>query len=118
MKKGFTLVELMAILVILSVLLLIGTSSVSKIVKENRQKLYQEQIEAFKDAAMVWSYANTNLLPTDSNSYKITLETLKNDNLIKSNIVNPVTKEVFSYNDWICIFNINGSYIYEYNGEC
>nr|MBP3258888.1 type II secretion system protein [Bacilli bacterium] len=118
MKKGFTLVELLATLAVLSILLVIGTSSVAKIIKEHKQNLYNEQIESFEESAKLWSYKNTSLLPEDGSSLKITLGELETAKFVKSGIKNPLTGEYFGKDNYVCIFNNNESYTYEYNGGC
>ena len=118
MKKGFTLVELLATLAILSLLLIVGTSSMAKIIKDNKQKLYNEQIKSFEEAAKNWSYKNTDLLPVEGNSLKLTLAILKNTKYINEAVKNPLTGEYFTDNNYVCIFNTNGIYTYTYNGAC
>ena len=118
MKKGFTLVELLAIITILGIILLIGTSSMSKVIKEQKENLYKEQISSFIDSAKLWANDNTSSLPSYGGNVKLLLGYLIDENYIKPNVKNPITDETFSNSDYICIFNINGNYVYEYNGEC
>ena len=49
-KKGFTLVELLAVIIILSLLALLASTSVSKIVKDSKSDLYDTQINLIKSA--------------------------------------------------------------------
>ncbi len=118
MKKGFTLIELLAVVSMLAILLLIGTISVTKIIKDNQKKLYDEQINSFIESAKTWSYAHTTDMPALGSSIKLTLADLTNEHFIKEGIVNPLTNEAFSTDDYICIFNFNSKYVYEYEGEC
>ncbi len=118
MKKGFTLVEVMGVLLVLSIMFLIGTSSVTKIIKENKQKLYNEQVNSFIESAETWALGNASSLPEVGSSIKLTLKTLIDENFIKKGIKNPVTNEPFSNDEYICIFNINGNYVYKFNDEC
>lgn len=118
MKKGFTLVELLGVVTILAILLLMGTATISKIVKENRTDMYNKQIDSFKESAYNWAMANTNKLPDPGNSIRITLEDLIRENLVKDNIKNPLTDEIFDKSEYFCIKNINGQYDYIHNGDC
>ena len=118
MKKGFTLVELLAILAILSILLIIGTSSMSKIIKKHKQDLYAEQVKSFEESAKDWGMKNTSLLPIEGDSLKLTLGTLKSAKYVKEGIKNPITGEIFEDTNYVCIFNTNGTYVYTYNGGC
>ena len=51
MKKGFTLVEMLAVIIILSLFSLIGIISVESIIKKGTEKSYQAQIGEIKTAA-------------------------------------------------------------------
>ena len=44
MKKGFTLVELLAVITLLGLLSLIVVPVVDKIIKDNKEKLYQTML--------------------------------------------------------------------------
>ena len=51
MKKGFTLVEVLAVITIIGVLALIVVPGVDSILKSNRDKLYESQINSIVEAA-------------------------------------------------------------------
>ena len=118
MKKGFTLVELLGVVTLLAILLLMGTATISKIVKENRTDMYNKQIASFKESAKTWAMGHTNELPDPGNSIRITLDDLIRENLVKNNVKNPITDEIFDTSEYFCIKNINGQYDYIYNGDC
>ena len=63
MKKGFTLVELLAVLVILGLLGLIVVPVVDKIIKDNRNNLYELQIKNIEEGARNWAAKNPLSLP-------------------------------------------------------
>lgn len=58
MKKGFTLVELMAVIVILSVIMLIATISISKIRKDSAEELLETTIQSIEKSAIVYGQEN------------------------------------------------------------
>ena len=64
MKKGFTLVELLAVIVILSLLALIVGVGVTKITKKAKKDLTQAQELAILDAAEVWTASNIEDIPS------------------------------------------------------
>ncbi len=74
MKKGFTLVELLAIVVILGILGSIGMSIYSRLQKETRQKLYEEQLITIEKAVRTYITENEGkTLNINGNSVKIDL---------------------------------------------
>ena len=63
-KNGFTLVELLAVIVILSLLALLTSTAVTKLVKDSKEDLYQTQIELIKASAEAWGADNIYKLPS------------------------------------------------------
>ena len=76
-KKGFTLVELLAILVILSMIAIIVYPNITHSIKEAKEELSSTQIASIKDAAQL--YVNDNVGNDDffaSDREEVTLKTL------------------------------------------
>lgn len=63
MKKGFTLVEMLGVIIVLSLLALIGSTAVTSIVKNSKSTLSNTQLESFKMAAELWAQDNMDILP-------------------------------------------------------
>ena len=76
-KKGFTLVELLAVIVILSLLALLTSTAVTKLVKDAKGDLNNTQIELIKSAAQTWGAEHLNWLPGDKECSYLTLSNLK-----------------------------------------
>lgn len=57
-KNGFTLVEILGVITILSVLALIAIPTIDNIVTKNREKLYDSQIRTIEDGLKTWANAN------------------------------------------------------------
>ena len=72
-NKGFTLVELLAVIVITSVLTLITSVSVVGILKTSKNRLNNVQINSIKAAAQAWGADNIILLPDADNCIYLTL---------------------------------------------
>lgn len=64
MKKGFTLVELIAVLTILSIIALIVTPNIMVSVQEYKEQAYETEIEAMESAARNFVADNINYVPT------------------------------------------------------
>jgi prepilin-type N-terminal cleavage/methylation domain len=58
-KKGFTLVELLAILVILSIITLIAYPIIGNVINNSKSKLQKEQYNRIKSAAKNWATSNS-----------------------------------------------------------
>ena len=109
-KNGFTLVELIAVIVILGLLALIANSSVVNVVKNSKSDLYNAQLKLIESAAETWGNDNLDKLPNDGECKYLTLANLKNYGLIKEEIINPKTNSEFSDNLYIKITSkINSS---------
>ncbi|MCM1370425.1 MAG: hypothetical protein NC181_00835 [Clostridium sp.] len=93
--KGFTLVELLAILIVLGLIVIIIVPVVSNTISASSESLYEEQIKYLEEQAKKWSIKNLEKLNEESDfSYCLTVETLLNENYItNSKVINPVTKE-------------------------
>ena len=95
-KKGFTLVELLAVIIILSLVLVIAVPSVNKYIKQSKEKAYDAQISTIIEAAQAYASANSGLLPRKEEFVvKITLGQLKSSGLIKEEVKNPNDDKYF-----------------------
>lgn len=110
-KKGFTLVEVLAVIIILSIIMLILIPSVNHLIKENKRTNYETLkstiINAAKTYASDYRYEIiVNNMPCENDSdaktissinneelteSKITVKQLINKNYLKSPIKNPST---------------------------
>ena len=80
MRKGFTLVELLVVIVILGLLSLVVYPSVIKVINDNRTSAYESQIKIVEKAAKEWGVENPSKLP--DNRCKISISTLTGDGYI------------------------------------
>ena len=69
MKKGFTLVELIAVIVLLSLIALFTFPSVNKTIKDRKEALYNVQIDNIKASAV--SYIDKNGLLKDNDKVSL-----------------------------------------------
>ena len=67
-NKGFTLIEISAVVVILSLLALLIAPIVSQIIKANSEKTYDDQISSIIASAKVWGTEHMNGLPGEMSS--------------------------------------------------
>ena len=107
-KKGFTLVELLAVILILSLLALLASTSITNVVRNSKSDLYNSQIKMIELAAESWGNENIELLPDSGECKFVTLSNLKEYGLIDSHIKNPKTNKEFN-NDMIIKISANTS---------
>lgn len=116
-NKGFTLVELLAVILILIALAALITPKVFKQLKTAGNITEQEQINSLINISKIYINQHPSLLPQENNISSITIEELKQSELIKSKeIINPNTNEELK--GCIVIKEENKKYKYEYKDNC
>ena len=95
MKKGFTLVELLAVIIIIGVVALIAGPSVMDNISASKESLYATQVQNIELATKKWATDSTDLLDSEFlNSSFISVKMLQNmEYLPKEKINNPKTGE-------------------------
>ena len=107
-NKAFTLIELLAVVTILTILALVITPIVDRNIKKSKETAYLSQIENIRMAGEAYYSDNFLLKPTESNSTTITLQQLISEGYISNNIKNPKKGQAFTENIYIELKNING----------
>lgn len=93
-KKGFTMVELLAVLILLGVVAIIAIPTVNRSIKNSREKARVAQEEIILDAAQSYASENTDLLPKKG----ITL--FKVDDLLAMNYIDSSNSENIAESDY------------------
>ena len=104
MKKAFTLVELLGVIIILGVLALIVFPIIDKSIKSSKEKALQATIASIEDAANKYSVEHELGYSTSYN--KLTLNELVNNGYLKGDLINPVTNS-----------KLNGCVLYKWDEE-
>ena len=89
MKKGFTLMELIATLIILSIIGLIVTPNILVSIRDYKEQVYENNINAIENAAKSWvaDHVNDTHFPTDESfSLLVTIDELINDNYLDEKV--------------------------------
>src|SRR5574344_1583502 len=118
-NKGFTLVEVLGVIVILGLIAVIVYPKMKSIINENQQNLYNEQIERYKSVAATYVSDKTDTLTIGSDLY-ITIKYLYKGGYIKSqDLVDPRTQKTITGS---CIHAIwdstHNGYNYTYEEVC
>lgn len=115
MKKGFTLVELLGVIVLLGVIATIVVTIVDKTLKDSRNNAYDIQINNIIEDTKNYFVDNSNYLPSLGNSYTVTLKILRENGYVTEDIISPISKNKFSENTTIVVTNTNEGYKYSVN---
>ena len=117
MKKGFTLAELLGVIVLLGALMLIIVPLVTSSMKDSKEELYNDQIESIKLSLALWM--SDNQKPKKGETITLTLSQLKEAGLVELDIKNPKTEELFPNDMVLKIVNNNDiiEYVIEESGS-
>lgn len=113
-KNGFTLVELLATIIILSIIGLIAIPAVNKTTKKAKDQLYQVQIDNIEDAAASWAADHPADLPSENGEIlQLTIGQLKYAGDLEFDLKNPKTGILFPNDMIVKIERVQNSYTYE-----
>ena len=115
-NKAFTLVEVLAVIAILTLIIAIITPKIFNKISTAENITQKEQINTLINIAKIYTNQNTEKLPENNSISVITIQELKESGLInKSQILDPKTKEELT--GCILIKDENNKYKYEYNED-
>lgn len=122
MKKGFTLVELLAVMILLGIISLIAIPSISKILNRSREKAYESTKKELIKAAKKYAAEHTSQLPIQElNSAEKCLrinDMVKNGYINEDEVIDPRTEETMIGFIKITYDASYKQYVYEYTTEC
>lgn len=116
MEKGFTLIEVLSVLIVLGVISLIAVPQFISSINKSNETAYKAQISIIEIAAKNYIVENSSLLPEkvdESKKYIPVTDLVKSGNLKKSELKNPRTGE--DLNGYIEIKYNEDYNQYEYN---
>lgn len=112
-KNAFTLIELLAVLVILGILSVIIVPTITDSLNNSKTTSYEAQINQIKKGAKEWSADNARELPEEENdAIVVTLGGLIQEGYLEDNVKNPVTQENFPNCMYIEIKRYKNNYVY------
>ena len=127
MNKGFTLVELMAVLVLIVIIASIGYAGITAVQRNINQNLWEATVEEIETGAVKYGQDNLNALNTNEtcnidgsetrNCIEVTVEFLINSNYIDTDEVDDSEKEIITNNVTGEIVNDNIVFIYLENNR-
>jgi prepilin-type N-terminal cleavage/methylation domain-containing protein len=115
-KRGFTLVELLAVIVILALILVIAIPNVMKIINKSKLDAYDRTQQMILNAARIYLTSNATLsssLITVGSTLPVTLQELVDNKLLSSTIKDSRTGLNISLNNIVSITKTNTGYTYD-----
>lgn len=118
MKRGFTLAELMGVLVVLALIGMIAIPSVTNTIKENKKNICKISFSNIIEETKGWASDNMEKLPSQNESTDVFFSDLLKYGYSEDNLVDPKTKEEFGSEWKVVITKTNNRFEYNiYNGS-
>jgi prepilin-type N-terminal cleavage/methylation domain-containing protein len=118
-NNGFTLVELLGVIIILSVIALIIYPIFNESINSSKEKLYQEQITSLEKNARRWGVDNSNYLINTGSKCSISFSNLITGGYIAdADVVNPKNDQPLTGCISVYWNDTNNQYVYNYNETC
>lgn len=83
-KKGFTLTELMAVILVIGIVFSIAIPSVSYVIKASKKRAYRSHEDVMKKAAIAYLTQNSNSIPINEEECFLDVSFLINNKYIKA----------------------------------
>ena len=119
-KNGFTLIEMTAVVLILSLLTILAVPTIEKKISNTKNKVCNTVITSIESAASNYTYLYTGIVDneiTNKGYFEIELFDLQREGLLKVDIKNPYTNEIISNTNKVKITKEGNVYSYTYMGD-
>lgn len=109
-KKGFTLVEMLAVFIILGIIFAIAYPYVNDTKNQGKKTVSDVQINKILNATYDYTLKNIRVLPSSNQTIYITLNELKKEGFIESDIKDVTINEEYSNDLVISVKNVGNNY--------
>lgn len=114
-NKGFSLVELLAVIIILGLISIITVPTIINKYNENKEKQYNQLVSSLESSAKIYTENHIDILNNvTTQGTKITIEMLIKEELISANTKDPKTGEVLNKNSYVIVKLVNDKIVYQY----
>ncbi len=113
-NKGFSLVELLAVIVMIAILAGICTPIIISVINDSRQRAYDRQVTMIESAAE--RYVNENALEFNGN--KLSVATLKSKGYLKDEVIKNPKRPSIQMNGCVNITVSGNKNTYQYSETC
>ncbi len=119
MKKGFTLTELIGVVIILALIALLAFPPILNAIRETRNEISDASKEILYNAANLYVNDNSNtLVNVEGNTYCVTINELIKGEYLPTTVYDSVTGEEIPTDNIIEVKVENNQYKYNMNNEC
>ena len=120
MKNGFTLVELLAVIMLLGIISLIAMPAVGKMLSRSRERALIGVKNELINVTKEYTADNLDLLPSNDGEYIcVSIETLENSSYISNDeVIDPTTNERLEGFIKVTYLSKYSNYKYEYLESC
>lgn len=117
-SRGFTLVEILAVITIIGILALITIPTVDTIIKSSKEDAYKVQKEAIITGLKNWAASKTLTLPdTEGQTLNTTIGDLKLGGFLEVETKNPKNNLCFSNDTILVVTRTKNNYTYTFSDE-
>ena len=115
-NKGFSLIEILATIVIIGIVSTVGIVSVNSMINKSKQHFYESQKQQMVLAAQSYVQDNRNILPRNvGGMIKIKLSVLREKNYLKEDIIDQDKNVCDQDNSYVTVYK-NNQTEYKYHG--
>ena len=115
-NKGFSLIEILATIVIIGIVSTVGIVSVNSMINKSKQHFYESQKQQMVLAAQSYVQDNRNILPKNvGGMIKIKLSVLREKNYLKEDIIDQDKNVCDQDNSYVTVYK-NNQTEYKYHG--
>lgn len=112
-NKGYTLVEVLAVIVILGLLVAIIVPTLDSVIDSNKKRSYDLQVKLLLTGLEEWGAANVFKLPENEGEFLIKkVGELKKEGFLDNDLRNPITDSCISNDLELMIVRKNNKYVY------
>lgn len=119
-KKGFTLTELIGVIVLLGIIALIAVPIVNRTIKNSKEKAYDSQVEEIISSAKKWGVENNSKIDTEGRTTFLTVGNLIEDGYLEDDAILDPRDNTSLESSCVKIKydNFDKEYLYEFGEKC
>lgn len=118
-KKGFTLVELTAVVILLALISVLSYSFITKGINSKKQEISDAMSKIIYEASSIYMEYNPNNYPKiDGNIYCIKLSDLTDLDLLNNPLIDPITNKNISLDNYVKVEVNIDEYLYSVVDSC